>query len=72
VSGTELVNPDFAAYARSFGALGEAVERTEDFADAFERALGARRPALLSLRVEPEAITPRTTLTELREASLRR
>jgi acetolactate synthase I/II/III large subunit len=72
VSGTELVNPDFAAYARSFGALGEAVERTEDFADAFERALGARRPALLSLRVEPEAITPRTTLTELREAALRR
>jgi acetolactate synthase I/II/III large subunit len=72
VSGTELVNPDFAAYARSFGALGEAVERTGDFAHAFERALGAGRPALLSLRVEPEAITPRTTLTELREAALRR
>ena len=41
VSGTDLVNPDFAAYARAFGAQGEVVERTEDFAPAFERALAA-------------------------------
>ena len=40
--GTDLVNPDFAAYARAFGAHGEVVERTEDFADAFERALAIR------------------------------
>jgi acetolactate synthase-1/2/3 large subunit len=67
VSGTDLVNPDFAAYARSFGAHGETVESTHDFAEAFERCLGAGRPALLHLRVDPEAITPRTTLTRLRE-----
>jgi acetolactate synthase-1/2/3 large subunit len=72
VSGTELVNPDFAAYAQAFGAHGEAVERTEDFAEALERALGAGRPALLSLRIDPEAITPRATLTELRSAALGR
>jgi acetolactate synthase-1/2/3 large subunit len=67
--GTDLVNPDFAAYAHAFGAHGEVVERTEEFAPAFERALAAGRPALLELRIDPEAITPRATLTEIREAA---
>ena len=44
VVGTDLVNPDFAAYARAFGAHGETVERTDDFAGAFERALACRSP----------------------------
>jgi len=70
VSGTTLVNPDFAAFARSFGAHGETVERTEDFRAAFGRALAAGRPAVLHLPVDPDAITPRTTLTALREAAL--
>jgi acetolactate synthase-1/2/3 large subunit len=65
--GTDLVNPDFVAYARSFGAHGALVERTADFPAAFEEALAAGRPALLELRVDPEAITPRATLTEIRE-----
>ena len=65
--GTSLTNPDFAAYATSFGAQGELVERTEEFAPALERALAAGRPALLHLRVDPEAITPQTTLSALRE-----
>ena len=65
-----LVNPDFAAFARSFGAHGETVERTDDFEAAFERALAAGRPAVLHLPVDPDAITPRTTLTALREAAL--
>jgi acetolactate synthase I/II/III large subunit len=67
VVGTDLVNPDFVAYAESFGAFGELVERTEDFADAFERALTAGRPALLELRVDPEAISPRATISQIRE-----
>jgi acetolactate synthase-1/2/3 large subunit len=71
VSGTDLVNPDFAAFARSFGAHGETVERTADFEPAFERALASGRPAVLSLPVDPDAITPRTTLTALRESALR-
>jgi acetolactate synthase-1/2/3 large subunit len=69
VVGTDLSNPDFAAYARAFGAHGAVVERTEDFEAAFEAALGAGRPALLELRVDKEAITPRQTLTEIREAA---
>jgi acetolactate synthase-1/2/3 large subunit len=67
VVGTELVNPDFAAYARAFGAHGELVQETSQFADAFERALDSGRPAVLELRTDPEAITPRTTLSAIRE-----
>ena len=57
VVGTDLVNPDFAAYARAFGAHGETVERTEDFAPALERALAAGTTAVIALRIDPEAIT---------------
>jgi acetolactate synthase I/II/III large subunit len=70
VYGTDLVNPDFVAYARAFGAHGALVERTESFEPAFERALESGRPAVLELRVDPEAITPRATLTQIREAAL--
>jgi acetolactate synthase-1/2/3 large subunit len=72
VVGTDLRNPDFAALAQAHGAYGETVERTDDFVHAVERALASAQPALLCLRVDPEAITPRTTLTALREAALRR
>lgn len=68
--GTDLVNPDFVAYARAFGAHGELVERTAEFPAAFERAVAAGGPALLELRVDPEAITPARTLTEIRQAAL--
>jgi acetolactate synthase-1/2/3 large subunit len=66
VVGTDLVNPDFAAYAEAFGAFGETVARTEDVERAFERAVASGRPALLDLRVDPEAISPRATISELR------
>jgi acetolactate synthase I/II/III large subunit len=69
VVGTELVNPDFVAWARAFGAYGELVVRSKDFPDALERALGEDRPALLELKVDPEAITPRETLSEIRSAA---
>jgi acetolactate synthase-1/2/3 large subunit len=69
VSGTELVNPEFAAFARSFGAHGETVERTDDFEAAFERALESGGPAVLDLRVDPEGITPRATITQIREGA---
>jgi acetolactate synthase I/II/III large subunit len=69
VVGTDLVNPDFVAWARAFGAYGELVVRSKDFPDALQRALGQDRPALLELRVDPEAITPRQTLSEIRSAA---
>ncbi|MBV8562173.1 MAG: thiamine pyrophosphate-binding protein [Actinobacteria bacterium] len=71
VVGTELKNPDFAALAQAFGAYGETVDRTDDFVAAVERALASERPALLSLRVDPEAITPRFSLSAIRGAAAR-
>ncbi|MDP9261383.1 MAG: thiamine pyrophosphate-binding protein [Actinomycetota bacterium] len=71
VVGTELANPDFAAYARAFGAHGATVTETAQFADALETALGAGTSALIELRIDPEAINPRTTLTKLREDAQR-
>ena len=71
VYGTDLKNPDFAAYARAFGAHGETVERTADFASAFERAYNAGKPALIELRIDPDAITPATTLSAIREKALK-
>ena len=72
VYGTELVNPDFAALARAYGALGETVTRTAEFAPALERALSAGRPALIHLRVDPQAITMNATIDEIRAAALSR
>ncbi|MDN5928389.1 MAG: thiamine pyrophosphate-binding protein [Hyphomicrobiales bacterium] len=67
VSGTKLNNPDFAALARAYGGHGETVERTEDFAPAFERARKAGKPTIIEIRLDPEAITPTRTLTDIRE-----
>jgi acetolactate synthase I/II/III large subunit len=72
VSGTELKNPDFAAYARAFGGHGETVDRTEDFAPAYQRAVASGKPALIELRIEPDAITPSTTLSAIREKALKK
>jgi acetolactate synthase-1/2/3 large subunit len=67
--GTGLVNPDFAALARAYGAEGETVTRTADFAPAFARALATEGPSLLELKIDPEAITPTATLSQIREAA---
>ncbi len=69
ISGTELQNPDFAALARSYGANGEVIEKTEDFAAAFDRAINADSPSLIELKVDPEASTPRMTLSQIRNSS---
>jgi acetolactate synthase I/II/III large subunit len=69
VVGTDLRNPDFVAYARAFGAHGALVERSEDFPAALDEALQCGRPAVIELRVDPQAITPRQTLDEIRAAT---
>ena len=70
VSATSLQNPDFAAYAQAFGGHGERVERTEQFAPAFERALASGKPAILHCLIDPQTITPSTTLEKIRAAAL--
>ncbi|WP_457107963.1 thiamine pyrophosphate-binding protein [Methylobacterium sp. P5_C11] len=70
VSATELRNPDFAALARACGGHGEHVERTAEFAPAFERSLASGLPAMIHCRVDPEALTPTMTLAAIREKAL--
>ncbi|MGF6739478.1 thiamine pyrophosphate-binding protein [Paraburkholderia atlantica] len=67
VHGTGLTNPDFAAFARSFGAHGETVERTEDFLPALQRAIESQLPAVIEIRMPQEASTPAATLEMIRE-----
>jgi acetolactate synthase-1/2/3 large subunit len=66
VSGTDLVNPDFAALARAFGANGETIVHADEFAPAFERALESAAPSLLHLKLDPQALTPNASLDALR------
>jgi acetolactate synthase I/II/III large subunit len=70
VSASMLRSPDFAAYARAFGGFGATIEQTDDFPAAFEAAQRAGQPAVLHLKVDPEAITPATTLAAIRKAAL--
>ncbi|MGF6540534.1 thiamine pyrophosphate-binding protein [Paraburkholderia youngii] len=67
VHGTGLTNPDFAAFARSFGAHGETVERTADFLPALQRAIESQLPAVIEIRMPQEASTPAATLEMIRE-----
>ncbi|MBP0615677.1 thiamine pyrophosphate-binding protein [Jiella mangrovi] len=70
VSGTDMISPDFAMLARSYGLYGERVEATADFPAAFERALASTTGAVLDLAISPEVLTPRQTLSEMRAAAL--
>ena len=70
VSGTTLHNPDFAALAQAYGAHGEVVNATEEFAPALRRALAhaseKQLPALIELRYDGNLITPNATLDTIR------
>ena len=70
VIATDLRNPDFAAYARAFGGFGATVERTADFPAAFKEAVASGKPSIIRLVIDPEAITPMTTLSKVRAKSL--
>ena len=66
VSGTTMKNPDFAALARAHGAHAATVETSEDFAPALAAAIASRRPALLHVKLDPQAITPTKSIDDLR------
>jgi acetolactate synthase-1/2/3 large subunit len=61
---TALVNPDFAALARAHGGFGATVERDADFPAAFAQARAAGRPAVVHLKLDPRALTPRMVLAD--------
>jgi len=70
VIATKLRNPDFVGYALAFGGYGALVEKTADFPAAFAQAVATGKPSIIHLKIDPEAITPATTLTAIREKAL--
>jgi acetolactate synthase-1/2/3 large subunit len=69
VSGTALTNPDFARFIEAFGGHGEVVEKTEELVPAVQRALASGKPALVEIRMNPEQVTNRATIADLRAQS---
>lgn len=69
VSGTDLVNPDFAAMGAAMGAHVERVAQTADFVPAFARARASGKAALICLAADPERVSTRTTVAKLRARS---
>jgi len=66
ISGTGLTNPDFCKWIESFGGHGETVAATAEFGPAFQRAVASGKPAVIELRMDPEQITSRATIAQLR------
>ena len=62
VSATNLTNPDFAAWARSYGAVGLSVEKDADFAATLSKARSHKGPALIHLKLDARDIAPGRTL----------
>ena len=71
VYGTEFTNPDFAALAKAYGAHGEKVTETAQFAGALERSIASGKPSLIEVVIDPNAITTQTTIEALREKALK-
>ena len=69
VSGTALTNPDFARFIEAFGGHGEIVEKTEELVPAVQRALASGKPAIVEIRMNPEQVTNRATIADLRAQS---
>ena len=61
-SGTAILNPDFAALARAYGGFGATVECDADFPEAFAQARASGVPAILDLKLDPAALSPKLKL----------
>jgi len=72
VFGTDLRNPDFAAYARAFGAEGFTIENDKEAVPALEAAFAAKSASVIHVKLDPEAITPTTTLSAIRAKAMGR
>jgi acetolactate synthase-1/2/3 large subunit len=72
VSGSQLVNPDFAALAQAYGYAGVRISRTAEFEPEFVAALERKQGTLIEITLDPEAITTRATLSAISDAALKK
>ena len=71
-SGSGLRNPDFVSLAQAYGYAGVHIERTDQFEPALTAALALERGTLIEVRLDPEVITTRATMTAIREAAIKK
>jgi pyruvate dehydrogenase (quinone) len=71
VESQSLPDVDYAAFAASLGLAAIAVDKPEDIAPAWDRALGANRPTLLDVRCDPNVppIPPHATFEQMSDAA---
>ena len=67
VSATDLVNPDFCALAKAYDAYATQVTKSEQFPQALSDAMSANKPALIHIKLDPQALTPNKTLNQIRD-----
>ena len=63
---TDLANPDFAAWARAFGAAGLTLDRQENAEAVIAEALACDKAVVVDVRSSLEAISAYTTISTLR------
>ena len=66
VSGTDITNPDFVAIGKAYGFHSERVEKTSDFAAAFQRAEESSTGAVIELIMPPGQLTATRSIEDLR------
>ncbi|MFY0681614.1 MAG: thiamine pyrophosphate-binding protein [Thalassovita sp.] len=64
-SGTSMQNPDFAVIAQSYGAFGATVRTDAEFVNAFAAARASGKPAIIDMRIDPDALSPVARLETL-------
>jgi len=72
ISGTQLGNPDFCQLASAYGYAAERIASNDEFDAALERALARPNGTLLEIRLPPDIISTRATLSTITEAALAR
>jgi acetolactate synthase-1/2/3 large subunit len=69
ISVTNLVNPDFCALAKAYGAYAFQVTNSDQFPQALSTAIAAKKPALIHIKLDPQALTPSKTLNQIRDGA---
>jgi len=64
-SGTNLQNPNFAAFAECYDAFGAVVETDAEFEAALAAARASGKPAIIDMRIDPNALSPMAKLEQI-------
>ncbi len=69
ISATNISNPDFLTLAKAYGMKTARVKKTEEFKIAMDQMVKENQFALIELIMDPEDLTPKQTLSQLRQSA---